>query len=78
MHTMAAKKQSFVDRYPELAYFAEAQGTVEIGKGYNYDSLVRLIDEGGTLWEDDGTLTLVEALDAAEAFCKAAFGKDGY
>ena len=78
MYTMAKQKRSFEEQYPELAYYAESMGTVEIGEDYNYDSLVRLIDTGGLRWEDNGKMTMDEALAAAEAFCKAEFGGDGY
>ena len=74
---MATKKQSFVDRYPYLTDYAESLGVVEIGASEYSESWVRLVDEGGTRWEDEGGLSLEEALDAAEAFCEAEFGEDG-
>ncbi|MFQ5813676.1 MAG: hypothetical protein ACE5I2_10895 [Anaerolineae bacterium] len=60
-------KSQFSKAYPNIAYWAEACGWIEIGQDEYSSSLVRALDEGGLIWEssDDHT-TVDEALQALE------------
>ena len=59
---------SFAEQYPYLDWWVESQGYIELGQeGYN-SCLLRILDEGGTCWEDEGSATIAEALAAGEAF----------
>lgn len=63
-----AKTTSFSEKYPHIAWWVECHGELETGQNYNYNSFVRLLDEGGLWWEDKNSKSLDEALDKAEAF----------
>lgn len=65
--------QTFSKTYPHLTWWVENQGWIEIGSDDYSDSWVRIMDEGGTRWEDEEAETLDEALSKAEAFVKAEF-----
>ncbi len=65
--------QTFSKTYPHLIWWVENQGWIEIGSDDYSDSWVRLMDEGGTRWEDEDSETLDEALSKAEAFIAAEF-----
>ena len=53
--------------YPNIAYWVEACGWIEIGQDENSSSLVRALDEGGLVWESgDEHETVNEALQALE------------
>ncbi|MEN0050980.1 MAG: hypothetical protein AAF806_28200 [Bacteroidota bacterium] len=66
-------------KYTLLAIWAAYEGTLEIGNDYNTRSLVRLINEGGFVWQDEGDVSLEEALNQAEAYLKNDFERDfGY
>ncbi|HMO40031.1 MAG TPA: hypothetical protein PKC76_15680 [Saprospiraceae bacterium] len=65
--------QTFSKTYPHLIWWVENQGWIEIGSDDYSDSWVRIMDEGGTRWEDEEAETLDEALSKAEAFVKAEF-----
>jgi len=60
-------KSQFSKAYPDIAYWVEACGWIEIGPGEHSSSLVRALDEGSLIWEssDDHT-TVDEALQALE------------
>lgn len=64
-HTM-----NFSKRYPHTAYWVESQGWLEIGTDNNSSSLVRLLDTGGVVWEDEESSTVDEALQSLEDFLK--------
>jgi len=59
---------NFSKIYPHIAWWIKNQGWIEIGTDENSDSLIRLLDEGGTWWEDEDALTVDEALSNAEKF----------
>lgn len=57
----------FGNRYPNISDWLE-DGTIEIGRGeYGNDSFVKVIDEGGVVWEGkDRYATLDEAFNDTE------------
>ncbi len=58
---------SFEDAYPNIAYWTDVQGWIEIGPDDFSRSLVRCLDPGGMVWEsDDGHRTADQALCALE------------
>jgi hypothetical protein len=57
----------FSELYPNIAYWVEACGWIEIGEDEYSSSLVRALDEGGLVWESsDDHETVDEALQALE------------
>ena len=54
--------------YPHLAWWINNHGWIEIGTDEDSDSLIRLLDEGGTWWEDEDATTIDVALSNAEKF----------
>lgn len=58
----------FSKKYPRLTWWVENQGYIEIGEDDYSTSLLRLLDPGGTCWEDEESESVDEALDAAEDF----------
>jgi hypothetical protein len=60
-------ENQFSKAYPNIAYWVETCGWIEIGQDEYSSSLVRALDEGGLVWEssDDHT-TVDEALQALE------------
>lgn len=56
--------------YPHLAWWINNHGWIEIGTDEDSDSLIRLLDEGGTWWEDEDATTIDAALSNAEKFLK--------
>jgi len=60
-------ESQFSKLYPNIAYWVEACGWIEIGQDEYSSSLVRALDEGGMVWESsDDHETLDEALQALE------------
>ena len=60
-------KSQFSKAYPNIAYWVEACGWIEIGQDEYSSSLVRALDEGGMVWEStDDHETVDEALQALE------------
>ena len=60
-------KSQFSKAYPNIAYWVEACGWIEIGQDEYSSSLVRALDEGGLVWESsDDHETVDEALQALE------------
>ena len=59
--------QTIEQTYPNIAAWVQ-DGWIEIGCTDDVDSFIRVLDEGGTVWEgDDHYETLDHALAAAEA-----------
>lgn len=57
----------FEERYPALTRWVQDAGWLEMGRVYWSASLIRALDEGGLIWEDDGSATsLAAALAVAE------------
>lgn len=58
---------SFDDTYPNIAYWVESFGWIEVGQDEYSTSMVRALDEGGLVWEGKDTYeTLDEAMQALE------------
>ncbi|WKN41427.1 hypothetical protein [Tunicatimonas pelagia] len=56
----------FEKNFPNLDWWINGQGWVELGSDEHSDSWVRILDIGGMCWEDDNSKTFEEALLAAE------------
>lgn len=59
---------NFSERYPHVAWWINNHGWMEIGTDEYSNSLIRLLDEGGTWWEDKKANEIDEALNNAENF----------
>ena len=60
--------RTFSEIYPNIAHWIDSLGWIEIGQDEYSRSLVRLLNEGGMVWESDDThSTIDEALQALEA-----------
>lgn len=58
---------SFDKIYPNITYWVESYGWIEIGQAEYSESLVRALDEGGLVWEgNEDYETLEDALQALE------------
>jgi hypothetical protein len=63
------KTMSFDELYPNIAWWAQGGGWVELGRDDCRRSLVRVLDIGGMLWEGQEEYDSVgTAMDEAEAF----------
>ena len=60
---------NFSENYPNLNWWVENQGWIEIGQDENSRSMVRILDEGGMVWESDPkSKALDKDLNGAERF----------
>ena len=60
-------ESQFSKTYPNIAYWVEACGWIEIGWDEYSDSFIKAFDEGGTVWEGaEEYETVDEALQALE------------
>ena len=60
-------ESQFSKAYPNITYWVEACGWIEIGQDEYGSSLVRVLDEGGLVWESSVEHESVdEALQALE------------
>lgn len=58
----------FEEVYPNIAHWVTTYGWIEIGQDDYSSSFVRVLDEGGMVWEgSDDYETLDEAMQALEA-----------
>jgi hypothetical protein len=70
---------NFDERYPAIAWWVQERGTIEFGREYYTRSLVRVLDEGGLLWESEEDYASVGiALADAEAFLVNWAKENGY
>jgi hypothetical protein len=53
---------SFAELYPNLAYWVESFGWIEMGQDDYSQSLIRVLDIGGMIWESEEEY---DSLDAA-------------
>ena len=59
---------SFSETYPNITHWINSLGWIEIGQDEYSRSLLRLLNEGGLVWESDDTQgTIDEALQTLEA-----------
>jgi hypothetical protein len=56
----------FSENYPNVDYWVETQGWVELGTDMHSNSWVRILDIGGMYWEDEDSKSLDEALRNAD------------
>lgn len=60
---------TFSELYPNIAYWVESIGWIEIGQDDYSESLVRLLNEGGMVWEsEESHNTIDNALQALETY----------
>ena len=71
---MKNKKQLIAKQYPYLAYWIEYWGEMETTNG-QYSSLLTLLDEGGTCYEDKNSKTIDEAFEKAEKYLRKVESK---
>lgn len=70
--------QSFEATYANITHWVDAYGWIEIGADEYSSSLIRVLDEGGMIWEsEDDYETLDEALQAADAAIAAWLDEQG-
>ena len=63
--------------YPNITHWIEEMGWIELGQDEYSKSLVRVLDEGGMVWESGKQhKTLADALNAAEVAIEVWEGKD--
>jgi len=64
-------KKPFSSLYPYLAWWVENHGYIEKGGDPDYgQSLLMILDDGGTCWESDKITNIDEAYQAAEKYLK--------
>ena len=69
---------SFDELYPNLAYWVEYFGWIEIGRDDYSNSLIRILDIGGMIWESEEDYDSVDAaLQTAETVVAAWFKEQG-
>lgn len=60
---------NFSENCPNLNWWVENQGWIEIGQDEHSRSMVRILDEGGMVWESDPkSKALDKDLNGAEMF----------
>lgn len=66
--------------YPNVDWWVNTHGWIELGSDYHSNSWLRMLDEGGMCWEDEDSNSLDEALKAADIWLSAEiqdrFGED--
>jgi hypothetical protein len=64
----SVKTGAFAEAYPHLSRWVEGCGWIEVGDDGSRPSLIRVLDEGGMVWEGSSHYASVdEALHEAEA-----------
>ena len=58
---------AFARTYPNLARWITTHGWIEVGDDGMSRSFVRVLDEGGLIWEGDAAETVDDVLRAADA-----------
>lgn len=72
---MKNKTQPFATQYPYLNYWREDWGDMETTNGDWNRPRIRLIDEGGTWYEDYESKSHEEALQKAEEYLRSKEGR---
>jgi hypothetical protein len=68
----------FAQVFPNITYWVEVRGWIEVGADEYSDSLVRALDEGGLVWESRlDHKTVDEALEALERELGEWFEQNG-
>lgn len=69
---------TFEDKYPSLADWVINRGRIEIGEEGFLPSFIRVLDEGGLVWEGNTHYPSIDAaLADAEAGVKEWIGENG-
>jgi len=63
---------TFSPTYPNITYWTESCGWIEIGYDYNTDTFIRALDEGGMVW---GSESEYKSIDDALNDLETALGK---
>ena len=56
----------FTEDYPNLAWWITSHGWIELGEDEHSHSWVRILDIGGTCYEDEDSDSLEEAMEVAD------------
>ena len=69
---------SFDDLYPNISWWADGGGWIELGRDEYSRLLIRVLDIGGMQWEGkEAYPTIAAALDEAEAFIAQWYEENG-
>lgn len=68
---------NFEKAYPQLDTWVKDRGWIEIGADENSDSWLRILDEGGIVWESEDT-PLNKSLKSAEIFLEEYMKDKGF
>jgi len=60
----------FSKEYPYVSSWINTTGWIEIGQDEYSSSMLRIINEGGIVWEDTESNTIEESLKRAEKYLK--------
>jgi hypothetical protein len=63
--------------FPAIAMWVKSYGHIEIGDQEGFGYVVRALDYGGIVFEDDRPSTLAEAMAALEKGLAEWFGQEG-
>lgn len=63
-------KTMFEKNYPYISSWIYTIGWVEIGEDMNSNSMIRLLNQGGLVWQDNESSNLEKALEKAELYLK--------
>ncbi len=73
------KDKAFDDLYPNITWWADGGGWIELGRDDFSRSMIRVLDIGGLLWEGKENYdTVAAALAEAEAFVAQWREKNDY
>jgi len=79
MNEIYAMAISFEELYPNIVWWAQSSGWIELGRDDCRRSLIRVLDIGGTLWEGKEQYDSVGvAMDEAEKFIAQWRRENGY
>lgn len=56
----------FSKKYPNLDWWVDTHGWIELGTDEHSTSWLRILDIGGMCWEDEGSTSLDEALKTGD------------
>jgi hypothetical protein len=72
--------ESFDDHYPNITWWTESgRGWIEVGQAEYRNSMIRVLDIGGMLWQgDDSYETVGEAMAEADQFIEQWRIENGY
>lgn len=63
-------KTMFEKNFPYISSWIYTSGWIEIGSDDYSESMIRILNEGGMIWEDEESVSLNEALKRAEDYLK--------